>query len=135
MRYEFIWLWYTPKSDSFSRFLVSSVSQLGNTKSYLTEDKDPLTKKKYWYTSPESHKVSRMLIPKKFKDYFCNKTITISAMVNSQVTYWMLTTAIVGEYDCITPIQEREVFQRVQLGVPLKMARKSYHRLAFRQLS
>jgi hypothetical protein len=30
-----------------------------------------------------------------------------------------------GEYDCITPLQEREVFQRVQLGVPLKPARES----------
>lgn len=33
-------------------------------------------------------------------------------------------TSEIGEYDCITSLQEREVFQRVQLGVPLKVARK-----------
>ncbi|KAF9534247.1 hypothetical protein CPB83DRAFT_843925 [Crepidotus variabilis] len=67
---------------------------------------DPKTKTKFWYTTSETHKGTRHLIPPNYREYFSTRTITIS------------------EYDKITPLQEREVFQRVQLGVSLKATEK-----------
>ena len=45
------------------------------------EDKDPVTKKKFWFITPKQQEKKRLLIPQRWKDYFCNKTITISKRV------------------------------------------------------
>ncbi|TDL26229.1 hypothetical protein BD410DRAFT_895640 [Rickenella mellea] len=66
--------------------------------------KDPVTKKKYWFTSSQS--ANRLEIPEHFKRIFKEKNITCV------------------EYKDLTPGTERDIFQRVQLGVSLTAAEK-----------
>lgn len=46
-------------------------------------DKDPLTKKSYWYTRPESHKNTRLDIPADWKEIFASKQITCGAYITT----------------------------------------------------
>ena len=39
-------------------------------------DKDTITKKKFWYTTPKSQAGNRLLIPEKYKRAFASKQIT-----------------------------------------------------------
>ncbi|KAJ3570206.1 hypothetical protein NP233_g4563 [Leucocoprinus birnbaumii] len=68
--------------------------------------KDPVTKRLFWYTISEQSRSSRNEIPEKYKNEFAKKSITCV------------------EYYDIDPAQEREIFQRVQLGMTLTAAEK-----------
>ncbi|KAH8119271.1 hypothetical protein DFH11DRAFT_1686192 [Phellopilus nigrolimitatus] len=68
--------------------------------------RDPLTKKKFYYTVPPSQSSKKVVIPQKFKDIFANKQITCV------------------EFRKIDPAIERDIFQRVQMGVTLTAAEK-----------
>ncbi|KAJ7498833.1 hypothetical protein FB451DRAFT_11880 [Mycena latifolia] len=63
-------------------------------------------KQHYYYTTPESTKGQRLQIPDRDKEEFVKKKITCV------------------EYSQLTPAMEREIFQRVQLGMPLTTAEK-----------
>ncbi|KAF9446940.1 hypothetical protein P691DRAFT_672497 [Macrolepiota fuliginosa MF-IS2] len=69
-------------------------------------DKDPVTKRLFWYTISETSRGVRNEIPDKYKQEFAAKSITCV------------------EYHGIDPSQEREIFQRVQLGMTLTAAEK-----------
>ncbi|EKM80113.1 hypothetical protein AGABI1DRAFT_38315 [Agaricus bisporus var. burnettii JB137-S8] len=69
-------------------------------------DRDPVTKRLFWFTISESSRGVRNEIPEKYKKEFANKSITCV------------------EYYDIDPAQEREIFQRVQLGMTLTAAEK-----------
>ncbi|PFH52790.1 hypothetical protein AMATHDRAFT_139317 [Amanita thiersii Skay4041] len=68
--------------------------------------RDDRTKKNYWYTVSESAKTSRLEVPQYWKDKFSGKQITCV------------------EYQDLTGQQERDIFQRVQLGMSLTAAEK-----------
>lgn len=68
--------------------------------------KDTATKRLFWYTISETSRSSRNGIPEKYKKEFAEKSITCV------------------EYHDIDPAQEREIFQRVQLGMTLTAAEK-----------
>ncbi|KIM74460.1 hypothetical protein PILCRDRAFT_828156 [Piloderma croceum F 1598] len=67
-------------------------------------DKDSLTNQKLWYKQVGNTK--RKLLPKQYMQQFAYKQITCV------------------EYETISPDQEREIFQRVQLGVALTPAER-----------
>ncbi|TBU44693.1 hypothetical protein BD309DRAFT_957785 [Dichomitus squalens] len=64
------------------------------------------TGKSWWYTRSNARKKSRLEIPDKFKEIFAQKTITCV------------------EYEGLPHLIERDIFQRVQLGVALTAAEK-----------
>ncbi|KLO14629.1 hypothetical protein SCHPADRAFT_850808 [Schizopora paradoxa] len=68
--------------------------------------KDPRTGKKFYYTIPEHQKGKRALVPQKFKDIFAKKLLNFV------------------EYRDISETVERDIFQRVQMGVTLTAAEK-----------
>ncbi|KZT68263.1 hypothetical protein DAEQUDRAFT_728072 [Daedalea quercina L-15889] len=68
--------------------------------------KDPITKKSWWYTRAQSHKSSRLEVPEEWKLDFASKQLTC-------VQYYDLPKGM-----------DRDIFQRVQLGVPLTAAEK-----------
>jgi hypothetical protein len=68
--------------------------------------RDSKTKKTYWFTRSEAQKGSRNDIPAHWKKQFADKQITCV------------------EYHNLAPGTEREIFQRVQLGVTLTAAEK-----------
>ncbi|OCH89000.1 hypothetical protein OBBRIDRAFT_836129 [Obba rivulosa] len=68
--------------------------------------KDARTKKSYWYTLPENQKGTRLEVPEYWKRDFASKQITCV------------------EYRNLSPSYERDIFQRVQLGMPLTAAEK-----------
>jgi len=68
--------------------------------------KDPVTKKHYWYSRAESKKQSRLEVPEQWKRDFASKQITCV------------------EYRNLPHGFERDIFQRVQLGMPLTAAEK-----------
>ncbi|OSX66594.1 hypothetical protein POSPLADRAFT_1038667 [Postia placenta MAD-698-R-SB12] len=68
--------------------------------------RDPVTKKTYWYSRAESHKASRLEVPPVWKNDFASKQITCV------------------EYRNLPRGFERDIFQRVQLGMPLTAAEK-----------
>ncbi|KII92105.1 hypothetical protein PLICRDRAFT_172244 [Plicaturopsis crispa FD-325 SS-3] len=68
--------------------------------------RDIVTKKAYYFTRPDSRRSARLEVPDHFKDAFSAKEITCV------------------EYHGLTPGTEREIFQRVQLGVSLTAAEK-----------
>ncbi|KAF5387771.1 hypothetical protein D9615_000478 [Tricholomella constricta] len=72
-------------------------------------DKDVKTKKQFWYTLPESSRGVRIEIPKAAKEIFAQKHITCSGHL---------------EYHGLTPGTERDIFQRVQMGMTLTGAEK-----------
>lgn len=63
-----------------------------------------ISNKRYWYKDGPGAK--RTMLPKQYMQAFANKQITCV------------------EYDCLTDDQEREIFQRVQLGVALTPAER-----------
>ncbi|EPQ57689.1 hypothetical protein GLOTRDRAFT_37727, partial [Gloeophyllum trabeum ATCC 11539] len=67
---------------------------------------DPVTGKNWYYTSPENLKSNRLEVPDYWKRVFAQKQI------------------ICAEYRNLTPAMEREIFQRVQLGMALTAAEK-----------
>ncbi|CAL1707411.1 unnamed protein product [Somion occarium] len=67
--------------------------------------RDPFTKKAFYYTLPRS-KPSRLQVPQKMREEFALKKITVV------------------EYVDLDPAMERDIFQRVQLGMPLTAAEK-----------
>ncbi|KAI0357156.1 hypothetical protein OH77DRAFT_1519592 [Trametes cingulata] len=70
----------------------------------LIPHRDNETNKKYWYK--DSPREKRVLLPKSLRQAFANKQI------------------VCVEYDDLTDDQEREIFQRVQLGVALTAAER-----------
>ncbi|KIK95535.1 hypothetical protein PAXRUDRAFT_826921 [Paxillus rubicundulus Ve08.2h10] len=71
--------------------------------------KDPLTGEKYWYKSSAASQSGRspgMLLPEKYRRLFANKQI------------------VCIEYQDLPDSEEREIFQRVQLGMALTPAEK-----------
>ncbi|KAL5507364.1 hypothetical protein ACEPAH_6820 [Sanghuangporus vaninii] len=68
--------------------------------------KDPVTKKLFYYTVPSSQTGKKLLIPPKYKQIFASKHITCV------------------EFSDIGPAVERDIFQRVQLGMALTAAEK-----------
>ncbi|KAH9940454.1 uncharacterized protein BXZ73DRAFT_42719 [Epithele typhae] len=64
------------------------------------------TGQSWWYTTAHTMKKARTEVPKNWKDDFCAKTITCV------------------EYHGLPSGQERDIFQRVQMGVPLRAAEK-----------
>ncbi|KAL5476481.1 hypothetical protein ACEPAI_3338 [Sanghuangporus weigelae] len=68
--------------------------------------KDPVTKKLFYYTVPSSQTGKKLLIPPKYKQIFASKHITCD------------------EFSDIGPAVERDIFQRVQLGMALTAAEK-----------
>ncbi|KAF9220669.1 hypothetical protein BS17DRAFT_786932 [Gyrodon lividus] len=75
----------------------------------LIPHRDPLSGEKYWYKSTagsQSGRSPRMLLPDKFRRLFANKQI------------------VCIEYQDLPDSEEREIFQRVQLGMALTPAEK-----------
>lgn len=68
--------------------------------------KDSKTKKTFWYTVPDNLMRQRQLLPLDAKRMFSSKMLTCM------------------EYRGLSPAAEREIFQRVQMGVTLTMAEK-----------
>ncbi|KAF8076476.1 hypothetical protein FPV67DRAFT_419036 [Lyophyllum atratum] len=68
--------------------------------------RDVKTKKAFWFTLPESSRGVRTELPEAAKDLFCEKQITCM------------------EYHGLTPGAERDIFQRVQMGMTLTGAEK-----------
>ncbi|EPQ56673.1 hypothetical protein GLOTRDRAFT_138339 [Gloeophyllum trabeum ATCC 11539] len=68
--------------------------------------RDPVTGKSFWYTIPESLRSSRLEVPAHYKRLFESKPIACA------------------EYHNLQPTTEREIFQRVQLGMALTVAEK-----------
>ncbi|PCH43474.1 hypothetical protein WOLCODRAFT_25940 [Wolfiporia cocos MD-104 SS10] len=68
--------------------------------------RDPVTKKSFWYTRAESQKRKRQEVPPQWKQDFASKQITCV------------------EYRNLPRGFERDIFQRVQLGMPLTAAEK-----------
>ncbi|KAJ3541922.1 hypothetical protein NMY22_g3705 [Coprinellus aureogranulatus] len=68
--------------------------------------KDPVTKKLWWYTAPELSRSSRLVIPEWAKQTFRERIITCVIYKN------------------LKSQNEREIFQRVQEGVPLTSAER-----------
>ncbi|KZT21179.1 hypothetical protein NEOLEDRAFT_1074056 [Neolentinus lepideus HHB14362 ss-1] len=68
--------------------------------------RDSVTGKSFWYTIPESLRASRLEVPIHYKRLFEAKRI------------------ICAEYHNLAPTTEREIFQRVQLGMALTVAEK-----------
>ncbi|RXW24701.1 hypothetical protein EST38_g1138 [Candolleomyces aberdarensis] len=80
---------------SISRFLAGEIPY-----------RHPITKKLWWFTAPSNGRINRNQIPENEKEDFLNRTVTCV------------------EYRNLTEAMEREIFQRVQLGVPLTAAEK-----------
>ncbi|TFK75833.1 hypothetical protein BDN72DRAFT_831277 [Pluteus cervinus] len=68
--------------------------------------RDVKTKKNYYYVLPENNKTSRLEVPEAYKQQFATKQITCV------------------EYLDLSPAMERDIFQRVQLGMTLTAAEK-----------
>ncbi|KAI0682981.1 hypothetical protein BC835DRAFT_1260395, partial [Cytidiella melzeri] len=66
---------------------------------------NPITKKSFWYTVSETA-TNRREVPQYWKDDFANKTLTCVEYTDLQHGF------------------ERDIFQRVQLGIPLTVAEK-----------
>ncbi|KAF8492334.1 hypothetical protein F5888DRAFT_1729821 [Russula emetica] len=73
---------------------------------HCTSDRDPDTRKLWWYQVPAAHRGRRNEITPEGKRKFEDKRITCV------------------EYRALSPASEREVFQRVQLGMSLSAAEK-----------
>ncbi|KAI0915786.1 hypothetical protein AcV5_003610 [Taiwanofungus camphoratus] len=68
--------------------------------------RDPKTRKNYWFTRSETQKATRLEVPPIWKQDFASKQITCV------------------EYRNLSHGFERDIFQRVQLGMPLTAAEK-----------
>ena len=86
-------------------------------------DKDPRTGKKFYYTIPEHQKGKRALVPQKFKDIFAKKLLNFGKpLVDPNVGERLRMSLNAVEYQGISETVERDIFQRVQMGVTLTAA-------------
>ncbi|KAF5321102.1 hypothetical protein D9619_000773 [Psilocybe cf. subviscida] len=76
-------------------------------------DKNSRNKKAYYWVLSKSAGASKLELPEKYKDIFRNKPISVV------------------EYHNLTPAEEREIFQRVQLGMSLTAAAHIHRWIAF----
>ncbi|KAF8844680.1 hypothetical protein BDN67DRAFT_894469 [Paxillus ammoniavirescens] len=72
----------------------------------LHQDRDTRTKKSFWFVRSDAQKTTRLEIPESWKRRFAETRITCV------------------EYHDLAPGTEREIFQRVQLGMSLSAAEK-----------
>ena len=84
------------------------------------QDKDPITKKQFYYMVPASQAGNRLLIPDKFKQIFAAKQITCGEFTHGSRRSLLIINLV--EFRDIDASIERDIFQRVQLGVPLTSA-------------
>lgn len=106
--------------------------RVGNRLSYLspaacdaecTSDRDPDTRKLWWYQVPAAHRGRRNEITPEGKRKFEDKRITCGTRYFiGEVFIMMMTDRNQVEYRALSPASEREVFQRVQLGMSLSAA-------------
>jgi len=87
-------------------------------------DRDPVTKKMWWYTTSDKHRPNRLEVPEKFKQIFAEKKITCGSQLEAFHIFFSNTNTSV-EYHDLTPAAERDIFQRVQLGMSLTAAGRS----------
>ncbi|KAF8514161.1 hypothetical protein JB92DRAFT_3096266 [Gautieria morchelliformis] len=87
------------------RVCVDGKQRLTSISKFM-DDRDPVSKKKYWYTGSDAHSKSRLELPEPYKKQFQRKQITCV------------------EYTGLIPGTERDIFQRVQLGMSLTAAEK-----------
>ena len=81
---ENLFIFYNIQDTLYVRYMKAHRASQGLgqlTPSYT--DKDPLTKKSYWYTRPESHKNTRLDIPADWKEIFASKQITCGAYITT----------------------------------------------------
>lgn len=75
-------------------------------------------KLQWYYTTPQSTKNSRLQVPDEYKKVFAAKPVACGALLFKKPRQMFLFCDEV-EYMALTPELEREIFQRVQLGMPL----------------
>ncbi|KAG2132009.1 uncharacterized protein EDB93DRAFT_1311159 [Suillus bovinus] len=90
------------------RICVDGKQRLTSIQKFLDGlvNRDARTKKSYWFVRSEKQKTTRLEIPEEWKRRFAETRITCV------------------EYHNLSPEIEREIFQRVQLGVQLTAAEK-----------
>jgi hypothetical protein len=108
-------------ASAHTRYLVGSSYQ--GQRAFLTSfaDRDSKTKKTYWFTRPDSQKGSRGDIPQAAKNEFAKKEITCGTSLPSPFDI-AASSWVAVEYTDLQPGTEREIFQRVQLGMTLTVA-------------
>src|SRR5258708_5335726 len=80
---------------------------------------------KYYFTGTGSGKVKRNILPDNIKRFFEEKPFTCGKLLHVIIKNIMTNGyEIQVEYSNLTEIQERDMFQRVQLGMPLKEGEK-----------
>lgn len=101
--------------------------------SFLCTDRCPKTRKLWWYTTSTATRASRAEIPTEDKLIFTSKLITCSTYLSLPNTHtrnpdpflpFSRSPLRAVEYHSLSPAAEREVFQRVQLGMSLTTAEK-----------
>ena len=104
---------------------------MGNRLSYFslvvcdakcTSDRDPDTRKLWWYQVPAAHRGRRNEVNLEGKRKFEDKRITCGRGHLIGEVSVMITDRNLVEYSALSPASEREVFQRVQLGMSLSAA-------------
>ncbi|TFY57533.1 hypothetical protein EVJ58_g6962, partial [Rhodofomes roseus] len=100
----------TAKEDgSESRTCIDGKQRLTSIANFFNgviSHRDSKTNTRYWYKDGPARGVKRKILPKQYQQVFANKQITCV------------------EYEGLTDDQEREIFQRVQLGVALTPAER-----------
>ena len=91
-------------------------------------DRDPDTRKLWWYQVPAAHQGRRNEISPEGKRKFENKRITCGTSHPQLGSLIVMTDQTLVEYRALSPTSEREVFQRVQLGMSLSAAGASPQR-------
>ena len=84
-------------------------------------DRDVKTKKCYWYTRSEAQRGLRLDVPEEHKKAFASKMITCGKRYHRAKLVVISFFATV-EYKNLAPGTERDIFQRVQLGMTLTAA-------------
>ena len=87
-----------------------------------TPDRDPDTRKLWWYQVPVAHRGRRNEITPEGKRKFEDKRITCGTKHLIAEVFIMMSDRNPVEYRALSPASEREVFQRVQLGMSLSAA-------------
>lgn len=85
-------------------------------------DRDPDTRKLWWYQVPPVHQGRRNEITAEGKRKFEDKRITCGTSFLHWELFILKTDRSEVEYRALSPASEREVFQRVQLGMSLSAA-------------
>jgi hypothetical protein len=87
-----------------------------------TSDRDPDTRKLWWYQVPAAHRGRRNEITPEGRRKFEDKRITCGTRHLIGEVLILMTNRNQVEYRALSPASEREVFQRVQLGMSLSAA-------------